>query len=238
MKNEINNQIQIGQNLDDKIGQKNFLETTLGKTINLGVDIGIRALLPDFIEEQIIDLKNNLIEYGLKDGIKKSIDDAIDLGKSAVGILTGNFENISQAQNAIKKGGIINNVSNLLDDIINRLNKNGKINSVICKTIKQGKNSILNNIEKNIENTFNNQLKSLSYTEKCINNWQECFNNKDFNGMEKEIKKLEKQIHYLIPIENTINQFKKIQNVHNLIKNNGHNFNLSNEELELSEKLK
>ena len=70
MKNEINNQIQIGQNLDDEIGQKNFLETTLGKTINLGVDIGIRALLPDFIEEQIIDLKNNLIEYGLKDGIK------------------------------------------------------------------------------------------------------------------------------------------------------------------------
>ena len=126
----------------------------------------------------------------------------------------------------------------MLDDIINRLNKNGKINSVISKTIKQGKNSILNNVEKNIENTFNNQLKSLSYTEKYINNWQECFNNKDFNGMEKEMKKLEKQIHYLIPIENTINQFKKIQNVHNLIKNNGYNFNLSNEELELSEKLK
>ena len=70
MKNEINNQIQIGQNLDDEIGQKNFLETTLGKTINLGVDIGIRALLPDFIEEQIIDLKNNLIE-----NINKEIDD-------------------------------------------------------------------------------------------------------------------------------------------------------------------
>ena len=31
--------------------QKSFLETTLGKTINAGLDIGIRALLPDFIDE-------------------------------------------------------------------------------------------------------------------------------------------------------------------------------------------
>ena len=159
MEQELNNELKIENNLVNEKEQQNFLETTLGKTINTGIDIGIRALLPDYIEQQIIDLKDNLIQYGLKDGIKKSIDDAINLGKSAVGIVTGNFENISQMQEAIKSGGIIDNVSNLLDAVINKVQSNGLINSTVARTIKQGKNSILNNVEKNIENTFNNQIK-------------------------------------------------------------------------------
>jgi len=81
----------------------------------------------------------------------------------------------------------------LLDDIINKVQRNQLINSTVAKTIKQGKNVILNNIEKNIEDKFNNQIKSLGYTENYINNWKEYFNNKDFNGMEREYKKIEKQ---------------------------------------------
>ena len=61
MENILNNNIEINNNLELEKNQKNFLETTLGKTINTGIDIGIRAVLPDFIEEQIIDLKDNLI---------------------------------------------------------------------------------------------------------------------------------------------------------------------------------
>ncbi len=230
--------LEIENNIESNLEQKNFLETTIGKTINTGIDIGIRAILPDYIENQIIELKDNLIEYGLKDGIKKSIDDAINLGKSAIGIVTGNFENISQAQQAIKSGGIIDNVSSLLDDVINKVKSNGLINNTVAKTIKQGKNTILNNVEKNIENTFNSQIKALSYTEKYINNWKEYYNQKDFEGMEREYKKIEKQINTLLPIEKTINDVRTIENIHNLIKNNGQDFNLSSEELELAEKLK
>ena len=237
MENNLNNIIEINNNLKNEVEQKNFLETTLGKTINTGIDIGIRALLPDYIEEQVIDLKDNLIKYGLKDGIKKSIDDAINLGKNAIGIVTGNFENISQVQEAIKSGGIIDNVSNLLDDVINKVYSKGLINSTVAKTIKQGKNSILNNVEKNIENTFNKQINSLEYTEKYINNWKVYFNNKDFEGMEKEYKKIEKEINNLIPIEKTISDVRTIENLHNLIKNNGQNFDLTQEQLELAEKL-
>lgn len=235
MKNIIENEIDI--NLTNEKEQKNFLETTLGKTINTGIDIGIRALLPNYLEEQVINIKDNLIKYGLKDGIKNSIDDALNTGKSAIGIITGNFENITQVQEAIKNGGVIDNVSSLLDDVINKVYKNGLINSTVAKTIKQGKNSILNNIEKNIENTFNNQIKSLEYTEKYIKNWREYFNNQNYEGMEKEYKKIEKEIHNLIPIEKTINDVRIIENLHNLIRNNGQNFELSKEQIELAEKL-
>lgn len=237
MQNNINNDIEIKNNIDIENKQNNFLETTLGKTINTGIDIGIRAILPDYIEEQIIDIKDNLIKYGLKDGIKKSIDDAINLGKSAIGIISGNFENISQMQEAVKSGGIIDNVSSLLDSVINKVQKNGLINTTVARTIKQGKNSILNNVEKNIENTFNNQIKALSYTEKYIENWKNYFENKNFNGMEKEYNKIKKEINYLAPIEKMLNEVKIIENLQNLIKNNGQDFNLTNEQLELAEKL-
>ena len=62
----------------------------MGKSINTAIDVAIRALLPDFIEEQVINVKNNLIENGLKEGINKTIDDVVDFGKSAVGLVTGN----------------------------------------------------------------------------------------------------------------------------------------------------
>ena len=237
MENVLNNSIELNNNLEIEKEQKKFLETTLGKTINTGIDIGIRAILPDYIEEQIIDLKDNLIKYGLKEGIKKSIDDAINIGKSAIGIVSGNFENIAQMQEAIKNGGIIDNVSSLLDSVINKVQSNGLINSTVARTIKQGKNSILNNVEKNIENTFNNQIKALNYTEKYIENWKNYFENKDFNGMEKEYKKIKTEINYLAPIEKMINKARTIENLHMLIKNNGQDFNLTKEQIELAEKL-
>lgn len=237
MENILNNSIELNNNLEIEKEQKNFLETTLGKTINTGIDIGIRAILPDYIEEQIIDLKDNLIKYGLKEGIKKSIDDAINIGKSAIGIVSGNFENIAQMQEAIKNGGIIDNVSSLLDSVINKVQSNGLINSTVARTIKQGKNSILNNVEKNIENTFNNQIKALNYTEKYIENWKNYFENKDFNGMEKEYKKIKTEMNYLAPIEKMINEARTIENLHMLIKNNGQDFNLTKEQMELAEKL-
>jgi hypothetical protein len=55
--------------------------------------------------------------------------------------------------------------------------------------------------------------------------------------MEKEYKKIEKQIKNIIPIENTINKTRFIENLHNLIKNNGKNFDLSEEEIGLANRL-
>ena len=236
--NKIEKNLEIENTLINEKEQKSFLETTLGKTINTAVDIGIRAILPDFIEDQIINIKNNLLNNGLKEGITKTIDDAIDLGKSAIGIVTGNFESVNQMQTAVKKGGIIDGVSSLLDTVVDKVKNKGLIDYNTANTIKQGKNIILNNVESNIENTFANQLKAVEYTNKYINNWKEYYNNQDFEGMQKEYKKIQREMKDLAPIEKTISEAKTVENLHNLIKNNGKNFNLTPEELELAEKLK
>ena len=235
---EKNQDLEIDNNINNEREQKNFLETMLGKTINTVVDIGIRAIFPEFLEEQIINIKDNLVNYGLKDGISKTIDDAIDLGKSAMGIFTGNFENISQMQKAIETGGLIDGISSLLDTVVDKIQSTGIVNGRIANTIKQGKDVILNNIESNIEKNFSDQINGLENMDTYISNWKKDFENKDFEKMEIEYKKIEEALKNLVPLENVINQARTIENLHNLIKNNGQNFELSKEQLELAEKLK
>lgn len=235
---EINNNLKIQNNLNKNIEQDKFINSTLGKVINSGIDIGLRSILPDIIENKVIDIKNNLLEYGLKDGINKTITETISQGKNAIGILTGNFNNISQIQSAIKKGGMIDQISYVLDFAVNQTQKAGIIDNKISNIIKKGKNVILNNIESNIENTLENQINSIENLEKDINKWKEFYNKKDFQSMQIYYNSIEKSMKKIIPFENIINEAKTIENLHNLIKNNGENFNLSNEEIELAKRLK
>jgi hypothetical protein len=235
---EKNNNMKLQNQIVNEKTQKNFLETMLGKAINTAMDIGIRAIFPNFVEDQIINIKNNLFNYGLKDGIGKTIEDAIDLGKSAIGIVTGDFENVSQMQEAVKSGGLIDGFSSLLDMVVDKVSQKGLLNGTIAKTIKQGKNVILNNVESNIENSFNEKYRAMELTNKYIDNWKQYYGDKNFEGMKREYNKIDKQLKAIAPIEKTINDIKTIQLLHNLIKNNGQNFDLTQEELELVEKLK
>ena len=234
---EITNEVNLNNEITNKNEQTNFLESTLGKIINTAIDIGIRAALPEFIDEQVINIKDNLFNYGLKEGITKTIDDAIDIGKSAIGIFTGNFENVSQMQSAVESGGLIDGMSSLLDTVVDKVNEKGIINYNIANTIKRGKNVILNSIESNIEEKFKEQNIEVENIQIYMNNWKENFNNKNFKGMEQEYTKIEKILGNLAPIEKIINQAKMIENLHNLIKNNGQDFNLNQEQLALAEKL-
>ena len=126
LSNNINNSLEIKEEVSLE-KQKNFLETNIGRIANIALDTGIRALLPDIIEEQIIDVKNEIINNGFKAGVKEAISAAIDLGKSISGIFTGNFENITQAQNVIKNGGIMDGISKALDYALNMLSKSKKL---------------------------------------------------------------------------------------------------------------
>lgn len=235
---EINNTLGNEKLIENEIEQKSFLESTIGKAINGAIDIGIRALLPDFIENQIINIKDNLFEYGLKDGITKTIDDAIDLGKSAIGIFTGDFKNVSQMQNAIGNGGLIEGISDLLDIVLNKVKDAGVISGNVTNIIKQGKDIILNNVESNIENTFKKQYEIVENLDNYIENWKNSFESQNFEEMEKEYQKIEKAIKDIAPIMEMIEDVRTINLLHNLIKNNGQDFNLSNEQLQLIEKLK
>ena len=229
--------MEIENNINIEKNKNNFLNNIIGKTINNALDIGLRAILPDLIENQVISIKNSLIENGLKAGADTAINSAINFKKSAIGIVTGNFENIEQVSTAIGDGGIIDTISDLLDNALYKIYKNGNINNSIYKLIKNGKNILLDNVTNNIKNELKDQNNSIGKLEKYIENWKVNYNKKDFEKMSQEYEKIEKEFNKIIPLENVINETKKVKAIHNLIKNNGQNFNITEEEVRLASNL-
>ena len=229
--------MEIENNINIEKNKNNFLNNIIGKTINNAFDIGLRAILPDLIENQVINIKNSLIENGLKAGADTAINSAINFKKSAIGIVTGNFENIEQVSTAIGDGGIIDTISDLLDNALYKIYKNGNINNSIYKLIKNGKNILLDNVTNNIKNELKDQNNSIGKLEKYIENWKVNYNKKDFEKMSQEYEKIEKEFNKIIPLENVINETKKVKAIHNLIKNNGQNFNITEDEVRLASNL-
>lgn len=217
--------------------QNQFLNTTIGKTINTALNVGLRYLLPDVIENQVIDIKDTIINEGFKEGINKAVDSAIDLGKSAMGIVTGKFDNVSQIQTAVEKGGLIDTISNSIDFGLKIANESGVIPKDITKIIKTGKNVLIDNIESNIESTLTDQLKGIEKVNKYINNWNRYYKEQNFDKMELEYDKIREKLKDLVPLEETLKNAHKVENLHKLIKNKGKDFNLSEEEIALAEKL-
>ena len=222
---------QQNSNLEIEKEQKSFLESGIGKVINTAMDMGIRFLLPDFIENEVIEIKDTLVQEGFQEGIDKTIENAVDLGKSAIGIVTGEFENISQVQAAVEKGGIIETLSNVIDTVLDKCSQNNVLSPNIVNVIKQGKNIILDNVSSNIENMMTEQIKSVETIQTLSNNWRSYYMQKNFDGMEKEIQKLEKEMKKIIPLENLIKEAREIQNMHQLIKNNGQVFELTENQI-------
>ena len=133
---EVENQITNDVSIENK--QRNFLQTNIGKAVNTGLNIGLRYILPDVIEDQVIEIKDSFLQNGFKDGVQTAIDSAINFGKSALGIVTGNFENVQQMQTAVKSGGIIDGISNVLNFTINKVVNSGKIPYALGSAIKTG----------------------------------------------------------------------------------------------------
>lgn len=242
MSNEIaiENNLNLKNNISQEVTyeeQKSFLETDLGKVINGGIDLGLRAILPDFLEDSIIEVKDSILTDGFKEGIKTAIDNVVDFGKSVIGVFTGKFDNVSQVSDVVKKGGLIDTVSDVLDWGIDKAKEKNLINNTTATLIEKGKDTILNTVNNNIENNLLSQMESIEKIDKYISNWNGYYQNKDFNNMEKEYNKIENELNKIIPLENVITKARQVENIHNLIKNNGNNFNLSKEELELANKL-
>lgn len=214
-----------------------MLESKMGKILNSCLDAGIKAVCPNIIDDELIEIKDAVIENGIEGGIKEIITSVKDFGKSTLGLITGNFESIEQIELAVKNGGVIDTVSDIIDLAIDSATKNGAIDKDISKLIKKGKKAIVKDFTKSMSEDLLKEQKTLEKIEKYIYEWKEKYDQKNFEGMEKIYKKIERQINKVIPIKNVVEDSKIIENLHNLIKNNDGKFELSEEELELAKKL-
>lgn len=220
-----------------KKAQETFLESKIGHVVNAAVDIGIKIALPDWLEDEIIEIKNSVLNEGFKEGVQMAVSKAIKVGKSLEGIATGNFESISQIKSVLKRGGLVNSISKLLDEVISWAKNKKIISSTTARYIKAGKKIILENVEKSIEDNLENQVLSIEKIDEYIEKWNDYYKKQDFTNMKKIYNKMQKEMKKIVPLKSVLDNVESISNIQELLENNGRNFNLSKEELELANKL-
>ncbi len=238
MQLELNNNLSINENKNNlKEEQNTFIKSAFGTAVNEAIDYGLKKILPDFIEDQVIDIKDALLNNGIKEGINTAIDKVIDLGKSFIGIFNGDFKKVSQVEMAVQKGGLIDEMSDLFDKALENIKEKDYISTKLNNIIKGGKGIVETRLDENIKSVLNEQNKIIKNIDKCIENWNTYKTENDFEKMDLEYEKIKKQIENIIPLEETMEKLKELEKVHNYIRNNNKNFNILDIELELAKKL-
>ena len=225
--------------VSNKLGelQEKFLESKWGQAIDKGIDFGLKVILPNTIEDDVIDIKNVFVREGLVEGIQKTVETGIKKGKEIVGIFTGNLEDMSQAEAIKENSDIISGISNVLENIVDKSMNDGFIKETLGELIKDGKKIILDYADKNIDKVNKEQVEKIQEMDEFIEDWNKAYQNQNFKEMQNAYTKIERRLEKIMPIEDIINKARKLENLHNLIKNNGKNFDLTEEQKKLAEEL-
>lgn len=200
--------------------QNDFIGNMFKNAINFGVDLGLKSLLPDLIEDQVIDIKNSILEGGFKEGVDTLMKKVNEFKNSITGIFTGNFNNIQEINTATKQGGIIKTVSKGLSKGIDTGVKSGIIPKSIGGILKAGKTTMLNEFSNSLESQMRKEIQKFDILNDLNKKWYDALDQRDFDKMTKYTEKISVLSKDLVKFSNIINETKKIEELHNFIKEN------------------
>lgn len=200
--------------------QNDFIGNMFKNAINFGVDLGLKSLLPDLIEDQVIDIKNSILEGGFKEGVNTLMKKVNEFKNSITGIFTGNFNNIEEIHTATKQGGIIKTVSKGLSKGIDAGVKSGAIPKSIGGILKAGKTTMLNEFSNSLESQMRKEIQKFDILNDLNKKWYDALDQRDFDKMTKYTEKISVLSKDLVKFSNIIEETKKIEELHNFIKEN------------------
>lgn len=181
----------------------------------------LKTFLPDSIEDKVIEIKDKI-------GLSKLSKNVENFTKEIIN---------NKSEEGIKKYIKDLNVEKETSKIISNIKGAYNLSTEQLSKLEKNKEVISNKIEEELNKKIKNYVNVFEKNDKYINEWKEFYNSKDFKNMEKVYKKIEKNMKDIIPIEEKIKEIRELENVHLLIKKKGGDFNLTNEELELTKKL-
>ena len=217
LNNQLTNDI---KNNEISKNQNDFIGNIFKNAINFGVDLGLKSLLPDLIEDQVIDIKNSILEGGFKEGVDTLMKKVNEFKNSITGIFTGNFNNIQEINTATKQGGIIKTVSKGLSKGIDTGVKSGIIPKSIGGILKAGKTTMLNEFSNSLESQMRKEIQKFDTLNDLNKKWYDALDQRDFDKMTKYTEKISVLSKDLVKFSNIINETKKIEELHNFIKEN------------------
>lgn len=92
----------------------------------------------------------------------------------------------------------------------------------------------MKNIKTGVDNTLDNQVEAIEKLDKYITKWNQYYNEQNFVNMEYQYNKIEEYLKEVFPLEDVLKRARTVENLHELIKNKGRNFDLTQEEKELA----
>ncbi len=201
--------------IDEKYGE--FINKTIDDIYN---EI-LKAFLPDSIEDKVMEMKEKL-------GVSQLSKNVANFTKDLINNKNEKYanKNISELNIEKETSRIISAIKDSYDLSINQVER-----------LEKNKKTISNKVEQEIDKKIKSYVNAFEKNDQYINEWKEFYNSKDFKNMDKIYKKIEKNMNNIIPTEEKIKEVRKLENVHQLIKRKGGDFNLTNEELELTQKL-
>lgn len=217
LNNQLTNDI---KNNEISKNQNDFIGNMFKNAINFGVDLGLKSLLPNLIEDQVIDIKNSILEGGFKEGVNTLMKKVNEFKNSITGIFTGNFNNIQEINTATKQGGIIKTVSKGLSKGIDAGVKSGIIPKSIGGILKAGKTTMLNEFSNSLESQMRKEIQKFDTLNDLNKKWYDALDQRDFDKMTKYTEKISALSKDLVKFSNIINETKKIEELHNFIKEN------------------
>ena len=220
--------------------QKEFLDTTIGKIVDAGLDFAISTFVPDLIEKPVSNLKDKLLSWDFNKEKETISSGALEQTKkseenSGKEVDIGNV--VANLKDFLKEEKTINSFSKIIDAAIKELVDKDKISSNVSKMVKEGKNAVVEKIKEKIDHELDGQIVYVEELKEQTEKWKNYYQEKDIKNMKAVSKKIDSLMKDIMPIDTILTEAKQIQNLQQLIENNNNQFDLSNTQLELAKML-
>lgn len=220
--------------------QKEFLDTTIGKIVDAGLDFAISTFVPDLIEKPVSNLKDKLLSWDFNKEKETISSGALEQTKkleenSGKEVDIGNV--VANLKDFLKEEKTINSFSKIIDAAIKELVDKDKISSNVSKMVKEGKNAVVEKIKEKIDHELDGQIVYVEELKEQTEKWKNYYQEKDIKNMKAVSKKIDSLMEDIMPIDTILTEAKQIQNLQQLIENNNNQFDLSSTQLELAKML-
>ena len=209
----------------------------LSKVVNNALDIGLKAILPDVIEDEVIQIKDAFIQNGFVAGLEEAKQKVEEVYKSIKGLFTGEFDSLGEIKKLLQKNGILDTASTLIDKITKTLSDKKIINKSVSNLIKEGKKIILNALEGELKSYYKIDDYDLEKLQTQIDEWKESYKNNDIKTMEKIAKQITGTLQKNEKIEKVLTQAQNIEKAQNFIDQKGGIENITESEKQILEQL-
>ena len=133
MVNTKSNEQELNNNLEKEKGSS-FFSTGIGQIVNKAIDIGLRLILPNYLEDGIISAKNSLLKGGLGEAVDSTISNVASKGTELLGTKNNVFKNIKQIGDAFNTGDFKEGISKAIDTTLKQAQSAGYISKDVSRT--------------------------------------------------------------------------------------------------------